>query len=92
MTATSNYGPPTDPEVRARMQKELDERNAAIDETMANCPNCKIAKTLTRKNAPLRLTTEQLNYRVERAGCKRHKDMHRLNYVTSPLSETYWTS
>jgi hypothetical protein len=90
-----NYGPPTDPEVRADLQRQLDEEYARIDAEIAACPNCKIAKTFARKsNQKLGkgISAADARRKIERAACKRHDHAHHLAYVTSPLSETYWCS
>lgn len=83
---------------RAQEQRRLDEEYAQIEETIANCPNCKISKTFAiKKRAAERQTATdarfaRLEQDVQRAACKRHRNLRHLAYVTSPLSETYWSS
>lgn len=56
-----------------------------LAETMAACPYCKGAKTRARNAGRDELA-------IERAACSKHARDRRLNYVCSPVSETYWCS
>ncbi len=94
--------PRTDPEIRARWEKELDAQYAAIDAAIEACPNCKIAKTFrAKKIAGSRqrygaesawASDESAEREMKRATCKNHSHAYHLAYVTSPVSETYWAS
>lgn len=97
-----SYGPPTDPEVRARYRAELAEAQAKIDAAVAKCRYCKTAKTAARKRVALSRAkngphsayadTAEADRAVDRAICQAHRRQYHLTYVTSPASETYWTS
>jgi hypothetical protein len=89
----------TDPEARARLQAEYDERKAKLDAECERCRYCKAAQTRKRK----RLITARTQGRwfgtttiIERLAaqerCGPHAQRYHLMWVNSPLSESYWSS
>ena len=69
-----------------RAVAELDATNSKLDLQVANCRYCRMAK---RRAEALGVNLQQ---RPSRGNCKRHREAYRLAYVTSPVSEAYWTS
>lgn len=64
-------------EAREAARAELDAEMRRIKEQELACGWCKRAKV--RKGS-------------ERATCRRHGEAYHLAYVTSPVSEAYWSS
>jgi hypothetical protein len=96
-----SYDPRTDPDVRAKWQADLDAAYAAHVLKVAVCRYCRAAKTRARRALDRRgeqWATENPTewvwqaHKADEAECKHHNSQHRLIYVTSPLSETYWAS
>lgn len=79
----------------AREAYEATQR-ALFDQTLT-CRYCKAAKTralsliteVVYSNVHTRLRAVE---RANQSMCSKHRDRSRLNYVCSPVSETYWTS
>jgi hypothetical protein len=65
------------PEGEVKARAAFDEATRRTDEQVKNCQYCKAAKTRSRG---------------KKTECKRHREQYRLNYVCSPISETYWSS
>lgn len=89
------------PEAAAQENARLDARRAEIDAAVASCPHCKAAKT--RKAKAISAVDEYEDWFGEDPAarrraeykpteCSRHSSARRLLWVTSPLSETYWSS
>jgi hypothetical protein len=65
------------PEGEVRAKEKFEAGVREIDEQVKNCQYCKAAATRTGGR---------------KTECKRHRERYRLNYVCSPISETYWCS
>jgi hypothetical protein len=63
---------------------EYEAAQARLYEATLLCRHCKRAKTIDLRNHPEASTSE--------AVCSAHRERRRLNYVCSPVSETYWCS
>jgi hypothetical protein len=66
--------------IKTRPQREYEAARARLDAEMDACRYCKRARAKAEEE------------RGSRDGCKRHLSQRRLIYVTSPISETYWSS
>lgn len=71
------YGDTSNPVSRVRYEEE----QAQLAEVIANCQYCKGVRTRASKNENDR-----------RDACSEHASRRHLNYVCSPVSETYWCS
>ena len=65
------------PEGETKAEAAFQEAKRRIAEQVKGCQYCKAA--VTRSGG-------------KKTECKRHREMYRLNYVCSPVSETYWCS
>jgi hypothetical protein len=98
---TGEYGDTRNPQFHA----DLDEEQNTLAYEHNTCRYCKTAKRKAgeawdaspheahpdhigelRKNGRTRVEV------VKAAGCRKYIERRHLNYVTSPASETYWTS
>jgi hypothetical protein len=73
----------------------LDAAQARLDEQVAACRYCKAAKTRAHNKVKYTDDADALAAafaRADQAECKEHRSRRRLNYVTSPVSETYWST
>lgn len=70
-------------EAQEKHQKEYDAAMVRIDAQVLNCKYCKGAKTRAARTGDTRPRSQE---------CKKHAERRRLTYVTSPISETYWSS
>lgn len=79
---------------------EYEAAQARLAEQVKTCRYCKAAKTRAKNRlARFGVRTEEnkraydvLSSKVDGAMCTEHRNRSRLNFTTSPVSETYWAS